>query len=518
MPTILFWWLYQVMFGLFWVALASIFRKQWIDVEKIPFTHTLVAAELLKRATGEPSMRERLGRPFLVGTLLGIAFQVPIFMVAVFPWFPDIYGWRSNTCPTGTQYLTTDSALAGIVGLSMFQKHPLAVSIAYLAPLSVLFSTWVFYLMYIVLVQAAFVMGYYTDLPGLAGCGRAWCGASSPEHGPPFYFYTLSQCGGLIGLSMMTLFLSRRYIAATVRAAMSGGPVKDEEGEAMRYRSAYLLLLTSCIAIVAVYMALQLSPFEALLVPITAILYYISKTRIYGSAGLDVQGGRHGWTLYKILVWPNALSPENAPVSYYISGNWVGHGPNTPAEWFTASAMYSSFAAYKMSSLTGLSNRSALKALVIALVITPLFSLTTMRWLNGTFGSGRFAAGSGINSSDGFSRIINWLNSSYSGPFLEYTLLGMAIAIGLSLLHARFLWFPLEPMGFIIGTGFLSILWGYWISFLIAWVLKVATLRIGGSKLYERVGVPTAAGFAVGCIVAILIGSVLGAIRFVTPY
>jgi hypothetical protein len=97
-------------------------------------------------------------------------------------------------------------------------------------------------------------------------------------------------------------------------------------------------------------------------------------------------------------------------------------------------------------------------------------------------------------------------------------LLGVIIVGALSFLHARFLWFPFEPIGFIMGTTFMSALWGYWGPFLIAWVVKVLTLRIGGSKAYENYGIPIAAGFVAGYMVAILIGGTLSVIGFFVPF
>ena len=70
----------------------------------------------------------------------------------------------------------------------------------------------------------------------------------------------------------------------------------------------------------------------------------------------------------------------------------------------------------------------------------------------------------------------------------------------------------------LMGTTFMSALWGYWGPFLIAWVLKVLTLRVGGSKTYENYGVPIAAGFVAGYMVAILIGGSLSVIRFFIPF
>jgi hypothetical protein len=88
----------------------------------------------------------------------------------------------------------------------------------------------------------------------------------------------------------------------------------------------------------------------------------------------------------------------------------------------------------------------------------------------------------------------------------------------LTFMHARFLWFPINPIGFILGFGLTGYLMGYWFPLLIAWILKTLTLRIGGSKAYEDYGLPIASGAIAGIMLAILIGGAIGVVRFFIPF
>ena len=63
------------------------------------------------------------------------------------------------------------------------------------------------------------------------------------------------------------------------------------------------------------------------------------------------------------------------------------------------------------------------------------------------------------------------------------------IIVILDFLHARFVMFPFNAVGFVISMSRLNIKMGFWAPFLVAWVLKAITLRVGCSKLYEKVGV-----------------------------
>jgi hypothetical protein len=51
-----------------------------------------------------------------------------------------------------------------------------------------------------------------------------------------------------------------------------------------------------------------------------------------------------------------------------------------------------------------------------------------------------------------------------------------------------------------------------------AWALKLIVLKIGGSKLYEEVGVPTAVGFITGVVLMGFIGGLILIVRFFVPF
>ncbi|MEM2428216.1 MAG: DUF6784 domain-containing protein, partial [Candidatus Bathyarchaeia archaeon] len=59
---------------------------------------------------------------------------------------------------------------------------------------------------------------------------------------------------------------------------------------------------------------------------------------------------------------------------------------------------------------------------------------------------------------------------------------------------------------------------GLWSAFLVAWVLKMLTLRIGGAKLYEESGIPIASGAVTGCMIGMILGGIIWIIRFFTPF
>jgi len=522
MPSIITSWIAQVLFGWFFIATASIFRRLWIDVEKVPFPHAMAAHELLRRIPGEEKPRVlSLKSPFIIGIFLGIIFLFPILMGGLFPWFPDIYSWRVNTCGPGWYAVPGDSPLAAIVGFSSFMKNPLATAIAYLAPLSISFNAWFWHLIFMVLMQIAYAMGYYTGIETKGGCGRAWCSPNGTLD-PPYNFQIISYGGGLMALTFVHMILNRRYLAETVKAAMGRLDAERmheiEKDEAMSYRLAYILFIAWFVLLVVFFMIAGLGLAAAILMPITYFVIWMANTRLYGLAGVQAQGGNHGNVFYRLLLWPKA--PDPVTQEFVQASYWSKRGIDG-TECMGSGVIFSSFASYRMASLTGVNAKGIFKVMMISVLIAPLVITTVFLWMCYIYGATKFYVGSvvmGISQFYGYSNPDSWLVSPGKEPVLPYVLLGIVIVGALSFLHSRFVWFPFEPVGFIIGTSWISVLWGYWGPFLIAWILKTLTMRLGGSRAYEQYGAPIAAGFVLGYMVTVLVGGIMGITRFFYPY
>lgn len=251
------------------VSLAVILRKSWIDVERLPFQQSIMAYELAKFSMGGRSKLLQ-SKAFAIGILLGIVIQLPIFLSYIYPWFPDIYGWRVNTCGTGAWYVPSDSPLLAIIGLSNIQKNPATYALLFLAPLKVLFNTWVWYIVYLILIQISWVEGFYTGMDTLNGCCRGYSGshlADTPLWGPPFKFMALSFAGGFTALAVIYLFLNRAFLAQTLKAAigkLSPDTVQElERNEALTYRQAWSLFALAFILNILIYAVVGVSPYSA---------------------------------------------------------------------------------------------------------------------------------------------------------------------------------------------------------------------------------------------------------------
>ncbi|MEM1569970.1 MAG: DUF6785 family protein [Candidatus Bathyarchaeia archaeon] len=522
--TILWWWLFLVGYALTTVSAGTIFKNQWIDVERVPFPHTIIVSTLMdKFKTQETSLIRKFGLPLFIGLALGVIFQLPLFLAYLYPWFPDIYGFRINTCTHGAQWITPDSPLASIVGFAQFNKDPLLAAIFYMAPLDILFSGWFFYLVFVILMQVAYTMGYYTGIEGLSGCGRVWCGTISYRVGEPFKWDVFGSAGLTTGMFIMYMILNRRYVINTLKAALGILPeaVKAdlEKDLPLSYRNLYLIFLVG-VALLAILLSLLEIPFEAIvtLLVCSCITTFIAS-RNYSLVGFVVPAGSYFY--YGPIKAVLGESPEILTRGW-VSGAVMTYGmvnePITGGGY--AFPFVASLASYRLASYQGVSSKTVFKILLPISVIAPLLTLLGAVWGFHTFGITKLPTASGSWWS-----AYNWLGNPSAlarrpayPPWWPHMLAGVVVAIILGYLHARFLWFPLDPIGFLLAVDGHALVEGIWTMLLVAWVLKTITLRIGGSKLYEERGIPAAIGFATGMLIVAFVGGIILAIRFFVPF
>jgi hypothetical protein len=96
-----------------------------------------------------------------------------------------------------------------------------------------------------------------------------------------------------------------------------------------------------------------------------------------------------------------------------------------------------------------------------------------------------------------YRRLENWINYPRSSDVAAMGFMGLGFTIAILLLtaRARFLWFPLHPLGYAMANS-----WGManlWCCLFVAWLLKWSILRHGGLKSYRR-AVPFFLGLALG--------------------
>jgi hypothetical protein len=77
-----------------------------------------------------------------------------------------------------------------------------------------------------------------------------------------------------------------------------------------------------------------------------------------------------------------------------------------------------------------------------------------------------------------------------------YTILGAVVSLLMFMARARFTWFFLNPIAFFLcADGNITV---HFLSYVVAFIVKIVVLKIGGTKLFEGLGVPGVTGYLVG--------------------
>jgi hypothetical protein len=506
-----------ISFFFFTSSISLIFRRSWIDVEKIPFPLTLSGHEMIKLMQGDGVQSYGGKKPFAIGMIMGFFFMVPIFLAMTFPWFPDVYGWRTLTiCPSNTWHLPADNPVSSsVIGLASIALDPISVAIFFLAPLSVSFNVWFWTLVMFILEQIAYYMGYYTGAASLSGSAKLCC-TSGVTTTAPFYWPIPSMLGGFLALTLMYIYLHRRYVLDTLRSALHHN-IENERNEAMSYRSMYILMVLSFVASVISLMLLSIDFQAALIITLTGCFTtWFALTLILGMAGFGASDNRMWAVGFLRMIWPD---PSTAPtdLDYVMSHLWAQDGVGQ-STYGLGNGFLTIPLSLKMASLTGTSNRNTFLVAAVSWIVSVPILMASSVWFANLYGTpvlrwGNCAITDMCESSPAAQA------SRPSGMiYLTYGAVGFAWTALLSFLHARFIWFPFEPIGFIIATSFPGQWNGVWSTFLIAWALKTIVLRVGGSSLYEKIALPIVSGFIAGVVLTSTISVVTGMVRFYVPF
>jgi len=518
-PPILWWWLLYAICGLLMIGIASVLRYDWIDVERIPYPHTTPAHLIITLL--EPEKFGHISKEaFAIGSIIGFLFVTVMFMIINFPWFPDIYGWRVNTCSSGLTYVTPGSPLAPIVAFIGVNKNPLFVAIAYLVPLTTLFNAWFFYLVFAILIQVAYYFGYYTGVPEVGGCGRAYaCPERSILFLPPFQLQVFESLGLCSGIFVSYLFIRRKYILETLKAAlgMKNSLSNVEKNEPIKYRYAWMLIMVSSILLFIFLSICGVGPLPAITLMFVLVMYHLVWARTWGLSGFYAPSGFYAAPGYFRWIWPVDPVPMTKEWSITM-GFAIDEFTNAPYDGF-GTLLYGSFAAFAEARKTGADLRYIFKILIIMAIVVPLLALLTYIAALHTWGY----AGSPLLRGT-YHDLLTWFSPEFVssmpalGEWRPTALAGFITAMVLMYLHSRFIWFPFEPVGFLVGISNWNLQQGIWLSAAIAWILKVLTLKIGGSRAYENYGVPTACGVMIGYSIGVLAVGIVGIYRFFFPF
>lgn len=446
------------------ISIMVILRKQWVERERLIFPLVRLPVEIVKEE------KNSFFAPFYKNKIMWLGFAIPFIIGSInalhhyFEFVPPISLYQRILIFRGTSAMSLRLSFA-VVGL------------AYLISCRVAFSLWFFSLFSVVL------MGIF-NITGISSSEFL------PISGPINPIGAHLGMGAFLVFVLSGLWMARRHLSDVFRKAFKGDKQIDDSSEMLSYRSAVIGLILGIVFMLG-WLTLTGIPFwVSFFFLFIALFLYIGLTRIVAESGIP------------------ALTPPTTPSSTIISGigssrigaeGLVGLGfsfvySSDPRTFVMSPAAHGLKIAEEMEKRRRLLFLGMFLAIVIGL-FTSLWMILRLSYLHG-----------GLN-----------LNSWYfvagpKGPFL-YTAekilhptgpdgigwlckgIGVAVMSFLVFMQNRFLWWPLHPIGFVIGSNrWVTYLW---FSIFLAWFFKSLILRYGGPKVYKN-SVPFFLGLVLG--------------------
>ena len=468
---VIIWSLFMLVLVAFTLSLSVLFRRQWIEKERLSFPIVYFPLELTRQDTS--LWRERL---LWVGFALPVILQSLASLNYLYPSIPYIPLKPSPELNIG-RFFPQDHPLNQVT----LAFYPMAMGIAYFAQTEVLFSCWFFY--------------WVARIEELASIALGFRGPMSQSDMP---YLNQQSLGAYVALGAVAVWLGRGELMQAARRLAGRMRVRADGGDAPAAAALVaavvtgMLLVTFCLAIgIPVYIAALFFTIYFLVV--------IGFSRIRAVAGLPwLFGPNHPPHIF--MTW--AVGPRNISTQALTSLNYL--------QWFDwdyrGTAMAHQMEAMKISSSAGLRTGDMVRSMLVSVALAIVVSFFAVLAICYRYG---------VESGNVEPYRINWAGMplnllttwSESGRGIGWDEIaggaaGAAVVGLLSIMHSRFTWWPFHPVGYALSCTFTP-QW-LWCPLFVVWLCKVLILRYGGVRLYRR-GIPFAVGLILGdYVVAIL--------------
>jgi hypothetical protein len=461
------------------VCVVTIFRKQWVERERLPFPLAEVPILL---SEGSPVPQICRSRLFWVG--VGVAVFIASWNIVTwfYPSFPEIPIWQHRSVSIGRYYPSIDIKINFV-----------CLGIAYFTHLDVLLSIWFFHLVNIIQIG---IFNRYGITIGPADMWGSMGGAA----------FEWQNFGAFTAMTVSAIWMARRHLRDVLRKTLGRAPEIDDRGELLSYRVAVIgLVLGLAYALLWLWQsgmsfavaAVFLSAMLVMYIGVTR--YVVESGQIYMRAPLTPQS----FTFYSI-----GISNMSTPSATSLALSYAHFG------------LGNSFVICPLAHVSRLGalipgdKRRLLAAIMLSIIVGCVVSATLILYLGYNYGAANFGA---YTFQGGNQAMFENLVSKMKNPFpadwkrMSFFGLGAVVYSLLAVLRYRFVWWPLSPLGFAAACIWVTANLAF--SIFLTWLAKLIILKFGGLPAYRR-GIPFFVGLLVGYVIALGISFIVDAIFF----
>lgn len=482
------------------LGIGVIFRRQWADKERFAFPMVVIPRLLIdeERTDGRLIRPLYRKRTFYIGAAIALLYTIWLGLAHYVPGLPN-----PRVDVALAEYFRTPASRAYFSGVN-FQIYIMFAAVAFFVDLDMLRSILIFFAL--------------ARIPHYLGEVFGW----KQMHGPAgnFPFWHEQHIGAFLGLALIVLWISRRHLVEVGKTILAHKDGINDSGEATSYRTAALMIVGSFIFFGVWGEMTGLGAGSALLFFGFLVVCGLSASRIRTEMGAPMTyfTPYYPYLIFFLLGGLTVFGTETMVLAYCAGG-------------FMAVAQFLLFAPTQVEMMHfgnqyNANPKGIGKALILGLLGGVLLGGYVMLvWAYGVGGENIEYMRTWAIRQDWYlgslRSAVNEVNSAavaaaaegtdiateYPAGPLTAVAVGTGVTVLLTALRARFVGFWLHPIGYVLAnTHFILMCWG---SLLVAWVIKAATLKIGGPRAVRHVMAPVMAGLFCGGIVGILFWNVV---------
>ncbi len=503
MPCIL-WSVFVFAFFLMGIGMATLVRKRWAEVEHLRYPVVALATEMISQGGDDSHLLGPLWRNKLtwIGFVPGFIFILYSQLQEWYLGLPRIEVGYGNWLIFRPLYNSLQGTALGAItspangfALNFWGLSPMWLGVAYLIPPH---GTLVSYVISHLLRLIPNYIFYST--------GRANTFSYNLRG-----MWGVFSHGAVFGLGIYMLYLMRNELKLMLQAAFRGVTGLDDSDEAVSYKTAiYLILGSSVFIILYTVLFLRYKVWMALLY----ILMYIpmilgtSRMRAYAATMWERNFGSYDVGIQTVLL-PGLVGQKTYGVGGMISAAILGEFDICERHMTTINLLE----CWKLADEEGVSKKTVTKGMTIMFMLgTAIFSYTALNFLYKGYGLAT-APRKGYTW-----RLYRPLAPlTYQGALLKgpttdtitFFISGLLLMWLNSWMRLRFIWWPLEPVGFAWGTRYAYEEMG---NFLIMGIIKSLIMRYGGTSLYNKLR-PVFLGMIMGWAAATVFTNAINVVR-----
>jgi len=461
----LFWWfllISAILFGCF--CLSVVLREQWSQRERLSFPLVTVPLMLASGADEGGRLPD-----FTRDTLFWVGFSIPLFLIL---W--NVAGLFLERLPVFA-FINANNLVELGRGfpLVFFRFDFYVLCFAYFTNLEILFSVWLFCLLGI--LQEG--LNNRIGIP----VGVGW------------------QSQFALGFFVIWgIWTSRSHLKDVCRKALTGDSTIDDSGEMLSYRTA---VFGAAISLLVILFWMNRAGMElplALLYLFSNIVLYLGMAKIVAMTGLvSLRGSVDANGLVVSLMNLKNISDTGVAANNMFFALY---------SWNKGFCMPGAANSAKASESVRGGNTRALGGSVMTAAVLAIVACTVVTLYLGYYGNGAQNFGS-YDFTDGNRHPYNYTVSGIKDradadtPWwgIGFGSAGVVVMAALTALSYRVPWWPIHPVGF--AVSYASPVRATWFTVFLAWLVKLAIVRVGGMKAYQ-----TSQRFFLGMLVGYSLG------------